>query len=309
MAKVPGTDVVADAPPDSESRPAEEFDFDFSYLGTGKPAPKEEEPPEEPPKKDGEDEPAPEDRKGKSDLEDEPEPPKKDEGKTQPPPELQAKLTTLESENTTLKGEIAKLTAQHEQFKSVQEALEELKKEPLVFVRKYLPSLAEKVDPRKYVEDKLKQEFGDQLAKFDSNESFQEGTLSYRIRVRREEIKDSLVQEERKLQEEQYRNTLEREARLNTSKQAVMKKYNLSDAQFEREVIEWSKTRQIGWEEIAKLRFFDEIVKAAVAKALKESKTRKGDKPEKGAEGIHGSADTGTPEHLRELNKEFGDIG
>lgn len=323
MAKLPGTDVVEDAKPDAESRPAEDFDFDFNYLAAdkanGESADKSKD------KSEGEQEGSPEKKeeseetKGQSQEKDEkpeseekPETHDEGEGKTRSKPdaELQTKLTTLEGENITLKNELASTKAQIEQFKSVQSALEELQKEPLVFVRKYFPSLAEKVDARKYIHDKLKQEFGDKIADFDSKESYQEGTLSYKIRVREEEIRDGLMQEERKLQDEKFRLASEREAHLNSSKQAVMKRYNLTEAQFEKEVVEWAKNRKYNaWEDVARLRFMDDVIKANVAKALKESKSRKGasDKPEKGAEGVHGSAESGTPEHLREMANEFGE--
>ena len=300
---IEGTDIIKDAKPDAEilaGAEAERFDFDFNFLAN---KPSEEVATENNPENEQVEveEAKPEEAvEEKVEIESEKKPDKEPE---EIAVDYKAQIIELEGKHKAAEEKLKSL-------ESIQVALEEIKKEPLVFVRKHFPQLAQNLDPNKYIMDKLRTEFGAEFT-YEPSESYQEGTPSYKYRLREMELRDNLVKENARIESTEFESKRKLESALADSKQKVMKDFKLSEEQFQKEVVDWGIKTPITYNEVAKLRFMDVIIKNAVEAALKESKGRKSvvDKPNKGAASIHSeSEESERPEHLKELADTFGDI-
>jgi uncharacterized cupredoxin-like copper-binding protein len=161
------------------------------------------------------------------------------------------------------------------------------------------------------IADRLKQDpkFGQDF-RFDPNEAYMEGTQSYEYRLREEEMKDQFRREEMKIESQRLEQNAAMERRIAEDKSKIMKDFNLTEQQFNKEVVEWAKKQPNSLYNVAKLRFMDDMIKKAVSKAVAESKGRKVDidgKPVAGAKDIHGTSES-KPEHLKELSEDWGDV-
>ena len=313
--KVDGTDIIEGAKPDAEviaESTEKSFDDDFNYLAPNKPEEKVE---EEQNKEKSTDDKASEAKSGDvSDKETEENVEKvaeKHEERTDGVAkisELQTQLSARDTEVQSIKAERDSFKNELEGLKNVQVTLEEIKANPLAFVKKYFPQLAESLNPRKIIADKLKVEFGADF-RFEPSDAFIEGTKSYEYRLREEEVRDEMRTQDMRVERERVERDIKIKSQTETDIAQVMKDYNLTRDQVQKEIIDWSKTVPNNLVNIAKLRFMDAIIKRAVDKALVESKGRKNpDKlPAKGAKDIHGSSEE-APQHIKELNDEFGDI-
>lgn len=306
------SDFIENPVPDSQAgaKPEEAYDFDFEYLKTpeGKGEVVKEEKPQEttekkspPPLKEG--------QEIQVTLTDSPVPDKKEEptGEKIDKAELSALQSVKDKEIQTLTNQLAAKDAELKQLEQVKLALDEIKREPLAFLYKQIPELAKKVDLSTYVAEKLTKEFGDGF-EYDASEAFRPGTPSYQYRLREEELRSELRQQQYNAQAEEERTTREREVLLNTSKAEVMKRYGLTEEQFQREIHDYSKKLVFDYNVVARLRFADDIIKAAVAKALKNGKEFEtaGAPPAVGAT-AGGTAEEGSSAAFKEFNAEFGD--
>jgi len=306
------SDFIENPVPDSQdgAKPEEAYDFDFEYLKTSK-SKGEEKKEEQPQVTKEKDIPVPlkEGQEIQVTLTDSPvldTKEKSTEAKID-----KAELTALQSvkdkEIQTLTDRLAAKEAELRVLEQTKLALDEIKKEPLAFLYKQIPELAKKVDLSTYVAEKMTKEFGDGF-EYDASEAFRPGTPSYQYRLREEELRSELRQQQYTAQAEEERTTREREVLLSTSKAKVMTRYGLSEEQFQREIHDYSKSLVFDYEVVARLRFADDIIKAAVAKALKNGKefATTGAPPAVGAT-AGGTAEEESSAGYKEFNSEFGD--
>lgn len=309
---VEGTSIIEGAKPDSEvieESTEKSFDDDFNYLAP--PAKKEEEQKKDESSDDKITETKLEDTSEKEVEKVEEKVEKKEEHHEERSDsdlsELRSQLSAKDTELQSVRTELETAKSHLEGLKNVEATLAEINANPLAFVKKYFPQLADAINPRKIIAEKLKAEFGPDF-QFDPSEAFMEGTRSYDYRLREEEVRDELRNQEYKIERERA----EREARLKTQTEQdinqIMKDYNLTREQVHKEVIEWAKNTPNNLVNIAKLRFYNQNVERAVKKALAESKARKAsDKlPDKGVKDIHGASEE-KPQHLKELEEDFGE--
>lgn len=300
--KVSGTSIIENPTPDASKPGADlsNFDFEFDYLAT-----KKDDTPES--KKD---EPV----KGNDNITESP----KDKGASPAPastsksdePTIDASIIAREAEIKGLKEELEMSKSELSQLRQVKAELEEFKKEPYVYLKKVAPIISEQLSPDRYVQSLLHKEFGADF-RYDSSEAYMEGTDSYKYRLKEQELRDNLQREQFKLQQQQAEEQAQRMASMNTSKQQVMKKYHLTEEQFNSELVDWSKSKKIDYEDMAILKFLPKILQSvaekAVAKALKEQKGN-GSRTVPGAAEITGASTEGEGAHLKELSDTFGDI-
>jgi hypothetical protein len=209
--------------------------------------------------------------------------------------ELKTKVTEQEAKLTTLAN--------------VQAAFEQVQKEPHVFIRKYFPQLAEKLDPQKAIIAKLREEFGQDFI-YDHNESFTEGTTSYKIRLREAELRDNFQREQAKADAELLEGKRQHEARFLEGKKKVMQQYKLTEAGF-LELQEWAVKKVITPVEWAMLKYYDDNMKKVARKAIEVAKKLKAsvDHPGIGAAEIAATTDDeASSQAYKEHQSVFGDV-
>ena len=307
--------------PDSEKglHPADEYDFDFEYLASPQPGSEKEKesvPADKPVKPVSEESKiavppiaSKEEKPKEGDTVDKPPVPAKGSETRQYTDEDYRKLQSFSDTRVAeLTKEISALKTQVETDQNVKVALEEFKKEPLAFLQRHVPQLAEKLDTRRYILDKLKAEFGSDFA-YDPAEAYVEGTTSYKIRAREDEIKAQVERE--KLNSEVQRETArrEQEAFLSTSKKQVMEKYGLDEQGFEKEIVGFAKSRPpMNYMDIARIKYLDWEIQQAVKQALEQArKDGNGSVPPSINKLGGGNEEKPVPKPYEELQKEFGD--
>lgn len=223
--------------------------------------------------------------------------------------EVSAIQSAKDTELQTLKTEHESVKQQLEALKNVQSALDEINRNPLAFVARYFPELASQLDSRKVVIRRLREEFGEQIDAYDPSQVLDENSPSYNIHRREMELTSEIARSQAQAEQERALAAKQREERLNTSKAQVMKEYGLTEEQFKKEVVEWGSTQQFSYLDVARLKYRDWEVQRAVAEALKQAKSDKpGTLPPSVATVGGGAAETGTPEHIKDLSDAFGDM-
>ena len=215
--------------------------------------------------------------------------------------EVRLQITSLETENTTLKKQLGEL-------ENVRATLKQIETEPLVFLNKNFPDIAKLVDPAEQRRNALKKEFGVDFV-YNPQDAYSEGTDSYRYRVREEELRDKQLQQISAIQAERAQKERERVARLEKSKTEVMKRFNLDEAKFKTDIIEWGNNRSIDYNDIAVLRYFPDIIKKAIADAVAKNGGKKTTTEERPASvsTVTGEEGDKSLDHLKELHDVFGD--
>lgn len=328
MAKNPdGTTIKTDPTPDSELRKGadpSEYDSNFDFLGgkkdgntdgdENKPAEGSE---EEKAAKAIEDAKAKEAEESKAKETDELDEvvekvigKKKEEVIVKPTDEV-AKLTTdYESKITTLNQQLTDEKAKSEKFGNIAVVIEQLQRDPYSFVKQYLPELAPHLDPTKPLRAQLKKEFGDEF-KFDAGEAYEEGTPSYKYRLREEELRDeqrraSLQKEAQLIQERQQGEGLVRDAKVK-----VMKRYNLTEEQYQKEIVDYFKNFRFTPEHLAMIRYRNTDVEVAIRKAIEKlrQRSKSTDRPDIDMMDLRGEEDKDVvaSEGYKELLDVFGD--
>ena len=223
-----------------------------------------------------------------------------------PPLEGEALTESLRVESSNLKTENESLKLRIKNLETVELALQKAKSDPSGFVADYLPALAKYVQPDSQIKGTLQKEFGADFT-YDPSEAYTEGTDSYKFRVREQELRDSQSRQasERKVQQEAQQS--QRKIALEKSKLEVMKRYNLTEEQFQEEIVKYSQTKVIDYSDIALLKKFPEILKKAVADALKNPKGKGMKSPARGANAGAGSEGDTATEHLKEFADAFGE--
>ena len=212
-----------------------------------------------------------------------------------------------DTEVVNYKKQIEQLQTEVKTYQDLKTYKEELEQDPLAFLTRYYPELSSKVDTRRLIVDKLKKEFGEFT--FDPTEAYIEGTTSYKVRMREQEILDELQRERVQRLNTERAEQDRREGLLNASKAKVMEKYGLSEEQFNQVVVEGSKKVTADWEAIAKLIYFDWHMQNAVDEALAAGKRLPRKKKQPGTTDVGGTAEP--PEvsaGFKELSNVFGDM-
>lgn len=299
--KIPGTDIINQPTPDSEKEKlknlSDAFDSDFEYL-------------------------LPEELRGKKNDEGgTPSPeqsgvspasaasPKK--GESQEPPVIDSEGVLRDAEVSRLKGELEASRSEINSLKAANTEIAEFKKEPLLYLQKNFPELARQINPQNHILSILHKEFGPDF-KYEPSDAYTEGTQSYKWRLRELELRDNLVRESDRIEQDRVRSQKENEARLITSRDKVMKTYHLNEQQFNDEIVKWSQSKVLDFEDMARLKFFDQIVKNLVDKALARALKRKNGEqaaPAASVADIHGdSGGDESSEGYREHQSVFGDV-
>lgn len=303
----------------------ERYDSDFTYLTKEKPKDSVEEG-----QKEGAEPPAtteehtPEGKKEEPKIDVPPidqttEPPKKEEPKTAAPLtddkvgyEKRYKDLQAYSDSTIdgLKKELATLKTENETLASLKVVKEEVERNPHAFLTKYYPQLAEQLNPQKLAVEQLKKEFGAEFDSYNASEALQEGTTSFKIQQRLDELKNQAQRDRLEAEISRREDSRKREELLSASRDKVKKTYGLSDEQFQKEIVEYAKSLPPNFETIAKVRYFDWHIQKAVDQALRQNKRGAPENPPAsiaGEPGHTGDEDTASPGY-KELSNEFGDM-
>ena len=219
-------------------------------------------------------------------------------------PKLSPELTELTERATKAELEVKRLTDEIGKLQSIQSAIDEITKNPMAFVHKHLPQVAETLNPERLILDKLKAEFP-QL-QFQPSEAYEPGTDSYRYRLRESELRDQIIQERNNMSARMATEREQTRVRLESSKAKVMKQYNLTEEQFKKDIVDWASSNPVDYEMIANVVYMQKNITESVNKGVKEALSKLGNEPPKGAADIAGD-DKNTPEHLRDLNDAWGD--
>lgn len=196
-------------------------------------------------------------------------------------------------------------------LKAFKAAKDELEKNPLAFLQQYFPQLAEKVNPRRVILDKLREEFGaETIEAYRPEEAYIEGSNSYKIREREDALREELQRTKLEAELSRSEETRRQEAFLNESKTVVMKEYGLDENTFQREIIEWSKQQPpITFKEIARLKYFDWHIQQAVNQALAGEKKGKSQTPPPSIVSVGGGSDgEKVSREYKDLQDTFGDM-
>lgn len=233
--------------------------------------------------------------------------------KLKPEEELTQLRTTHETvvkERDSFKTEAETYKTQYESIKNTEAALEELKKEPLIFLKRYFPQLAETINPRGYITGKVQEKYKD--VTFIPEDAFTPGTPSYEMRMYEDEVKDNLMREQARLDHEKLVATEAHNKEMAEAKAKVIKEFGLSEDQYKAFVKEVS-TKKIGPFEIAQIHFLDKVIQKRVDEALKVKGDRRStiQKPKKGAKDIADENDGGSADSQKEeseiIQKEMSD--
>lgn len=298
---VTGTDEIKDPVPDAEIPKDDPSRYDYGSFGDEPPPPEKK---EEEPTPSADNEPVKEPVIAPSGEPVKDKPPTDEAPKfvpeTVPEPVIDDKVKVLDAENKALKAEI-------ETIKNKNAALEEFEKNPMGLILKHLPQLGDRIDPNRFISDKLAQEFGKDFL-YDAGDAYREGTQSYKFRLRDAELRDQIQKESAKAQAMRTLADERTQQALAQSKDKVIKSYGLTEQQFDKEVVQWAKNYTVTYEDMAKIRFFDKHIEIAVAKALKSKQMspEKNELPNPAS--VPGLSESKVPEHLQDLQDEFGDL-
>jgi len=267
------TTVLDDNAETTDSKVDDKFDFDFNYMGVSKSS------------DNGEEELSDSHSSEETTTTDTAESEESTESyEDDEPSEFEQKRRKIQSDfdkklseqKISSESRIQELERQLNELSAIKAAKEELEKEPLAFVYKHIPQLAEKVDVDRYVFDKLKSEFGNEF-EYEPSDAHTFGTKSYKYRTRELEIRHQLTQEKERVEREKHENQTKIEARLNTSKEKVMKSRGYTEDDFKKKIEEPSKGLTWDWEMIDWVINRDAIIKQAIEKALKSNGASKND--------------------------------
>ncbi len=192
-------------------------------------------------------------------------------------------------------------------FDGIKTFKEELERDPVAVLHKYFPALAEKLDPRKFITDKLRAEFGEFT--YDPAEAYVEGTTSYKVKAREQELLEQLSRERLTIEATRKENERTAAARLESSKREVMKRYGLSEEQFEREIVEFAKNTPIDFMRVAQLKYFDWHIQQAVKDAIAADRKERPEKSPTSLTTVGGGAtDQEASQAYKEAAELFGDM-
>lgn len=290
-----GTDIVVDPVPDSVLHPEQSYDSDFGELAT---PPAEESIEEVTAEKKPDDKTVYEPVKQSESVKSE----DIDTESITKVSEFETRISALDTENTQLKQDIAK-------YENVKTTLDELNKQPHVFIRKYFPQLADQINPERIIKQKLAGEFGAEFT-YEPYEAYTEGTKSYQYRLRYDEEKDLLSREAYQQQLNQAEVRRKAEAVFNQGKTEAMKIFKLDETKF-KELEQWASETVMTPLHWARIKYQDQLIKSAVDAALAKAKVNGKQKelPEQSVAGVHGDdRETGVSEQFKELQDVFGDL-
>jgi hypothetical protein len=206
--------------------------------------------------------------------------------------------------------EIERLNSELSTLQGLRTFKEELEKNPLGVLQQHFPQLADKVSPRRVITDTLAKEFGAELDAYNANEAMQEGTTSYRIREREDELRAQMQRSQLEAESHRLEETRRREVFFNEQKERVKKEFGMDDKTYDTEILGWAKEQPpIGPYQIARLKYFDWFVKNAVAQALASSKKGNGESLPASIASVGGESEGAEPSReAKELQDEFGDL-
>lgn len=229
---------------------------------------------------------------------------------TPAPTDWEKRYKDLQSFHSTttdgLKQERDNLKVQLEQAQSALKAQESLIKEPLAFIAKLAPELAERINPHEYIVEKLEKEFGKDF-RFAPEEAYDRETPSYKFRVREAELQEELRRNQTDAAARLQAQRAEQEARNNAAKAKVMKDYGLSEEQFNSEIVEYSKGVNFDWTMVADHKYRDWHIQQAVQAALEADRRERNAPSPKTPAALPGGQAPQVPEN-KQLNDAFGDI-
>lgn len=238
----------------------------------------------------------------------------KPEPKKITPENFDSEIQARETKISDLTAQLRERDTQLEQLKDFKTGVEKLQSDPearIEFIRKTFPELAGQLDPRKPILEQLKKEFGETF-RFDANEAYEEGTPSYKYRLREEELRDHQFRERQQQQATILQKQQELQGRIESSKRAVMKQYGLTEEQYQKEIVEYGKGLTPLPEHIAMIRFYKDNLKKVAAEAIAQSKKRasstdRSQVSSADVSGTDGEDDKGSSAY-REHMDEFGDV-
>jgi len=326
----PGTTIITDPVPDSVLHPdPDAYDDDFGYLATPPKSGASPKPDEKPVvqklDKEKPDEKKPDEVTPPNEVESivdeitkgEPPPPKPEDEQnfkaeveaiekkynrkisaTPPPTDYEA----VKTENVALKSEV-------ESLKNVKVALDEITKDPTAYAQKHFPKLLSPSALEDQILAKVQGEFGNEF-RFEPAEAYSPGTKSYQFRLRLDELRDQNRREVARQESESREVESRRRAKVEESKVKVMKRYKLTDAEYQEQVVKPAKSIDFLPEHMAMIIFAErdrrEFAKQVI-EAYKKRANITGGTPKTSTSDIHAEGDDHETSERKEFAETFGD--